>query len=152
LASIPHGGGRRPVQAATIAVVAKVGKVSPRTISNTKALKRDAIPTVVDAVKRGEVPIAQAAAFVSKTPPLDQARIIADLGSPAAAVKAAIRAKADRATVKKPKPSPDVTAAADRAEARAKLAVVPAEPAVERAGYINCRSVLGGLHHQYVRI
>src|SRR5258707_14969233 len=28
----------------------------------------------------------------------------------------------------------------------------PVPRAVERAGYINCRPVLGGLHHQYVRI
>jgi hypothetical protein len=28
----------------------------------------------------------------------------------------------------------------------------PVARAVERAGHINCRPVLGGLHHQYVRI
>jgi hypothetical protein len=28
----------------------------------------------------------------------------------------------------------------------------PVPRAVERAGHINCRPVLGGLHHQYVRI
>jgi transposase InsO family protein len=28
----------------------------------------------------------------------------------------------------------------------------PVPRAVERAGHINCRPVLGGLHHQYLRI
>jgi ParB-like chromosome segregation protein Spo0J len=70
------------------ATVAKLGKVSPRTMSTAKALKRDAIPSVVDAVKRGEVPIAQAASFAKATPPRDQARLIAEHGSPAAAVNA----------------------------------------------------------------
>jgi hypothetical protein len=28
----------------------------------------------------------------------------------------------------------------------------PVSRAVDRAGHILCRSILGGLHHQYVRI
>jgi hypothetical protein len=121
LANLPHGGDRRSEQAAKIAAcsqvaVAKLGKVSPRTISTAKALKRDAIPAVVDAVKRGEVPIAQAAEFAKQEPPLDQQRLIAEHGSPADAVKATVKAKADRAAHKTPKPKPDVAPAADRAE------------------------------------
>jgi hypothetical protein len=120
LATMRQGGDRRSDQAAIIAecnqaTVAKLGKVSPRTISTAKALKRDGIPAVVDAVKRGEVPIARAAAFANTVPPLDQARLIAEHGSPADAVNATIKAKADRAAKKRPKPKPDVRAAADRA-------------------------------------
>jgi hypothetical protein len=67
-------------------------------MSTAKALKRDAIPSVVDAVKLGEIPIAKAVAFASKVPPLDQARLIAEHGSPAKAVKAA---NADHRTASK---------------------------------------------------
>ena len=137
LANLPRGGDHRSDQAAMIAdntqaAVAKLVKVSPRTISTAKALKRDVIPAVVDAVKHGDVPIAQAAAFANKTPPLDQARLIAEHGTPADAVKATVKAKADRATSKTRKPKPDVMQAADRAEqaAAAKLAASPSLVAV----------------------
>jgi hypothetical protein len=134
LANLPHGGDRRSDQAATIAAcdkatVAKLGKVSPRTISTAKALKRDAIPAVVDAVQRGEVPIAQAAAFANQTPPLDQARLVAEHGTPANAVKATVKGKADRAIGPKPKPVPDVSPAADRAEQAAGAKQAASAPA-----------------------
>jgi hypothetical protein len=121
LANLPHGGDRRSEQAAKIAAcsqaaVAKLGKVSPRTMSTAKALKRDAIPAVVDAVKCGKVPIAHAAAFAQQERPLDQARLIAEHGSPADAVKATVKAKADRAATKMPRPVADPKRAADRAD------------------------------------
>ena len=152
LANLPRGGDHRSDQAAMIAdntqaAVAKLVKVSPRTISTAKALKRDAIPAVVDAVKHGDVPIAQAAAFANKTPPLDQARLIVEHGSPADAVKATVKAKADRAEAKPQKPKPNMTPAADRAEqaATAKLTASPPEAliaVVEQLERINVSAVV----------
>jgi hypothetical protein len=75
------------------------------------------------------VKVSAAAEFANKVPPLDQARLIAQHGSPGAAVNATrqndVKARADRAAFKMPKPVPDVTSAADRAEAKSKLAVIP---------------------------
>jgi hypothetical protein len=149
LANIPQGGDRRSDQAAMIAdytqaAIAKVGKVSPRTISTAKALKRDAVPAVVDAVKRGEVPIAQAAEFAKQEPPLDQQRLIAEHGSPADAVKATVKAKADRAEHKTPKPKPRVAPAADRAEqtAAAKAPSTPLIDVIEEWGRANVSAVV----------
>jgi hypothetical protein len=151
LANLPRGGDRRSDQTAMIAdcsqaAIAKVGKVSPRTMTTAKALKRDAIPAVVDAVKHGDVPIAQAAAFASNTPPLDQQRLIVEHGSPADAVKATVKAKADRAERKTQKPKPNMTPAADRAEqtAAAKQATAPQRliDVVEHLGRIDVTAVV----------
>ncbi len=104
LTTIGHGGDRRSDQAAigkiTQAAAAKLAKISPRSVAAAKALKRDAVPDVVEAVERGIVPIAEAAAFAKQVPTLEQARLIEEHGSPADAVKAsklAVKAKADRA-------------------------------------------------------
>jgi hypothetical protein len=58
----------------------------------------------------------RAAEFAQAVPPLDQARLIAEHGSPAAAVQATVKAKADRAVSKMPRPVADPKPAADRAE------------------------------------
>lgn len=73
---------------------------------------------LVDAVQHGDVKVKPAAEFAKVTPPLDQQRLIAEHGSPAAAVKATVKAKADRADKKEPRKVPDPKPAADRAEAR----------------------------------
>jgi hypothetical protein len=129
------------------AAVAKIGKVSPRTMTTAKALKRDAVPTVVDAVKRGDVPIAQAAAFAKQEAPLDQQWLIVEHGSPADAVKATVKAKADRAEGKTQKPKPNMTPATDRAEqtAAAKQAGTATEwlsDVVQHLGRINVSAVV----------
>ena len=62
--------------------------------------------------------VAAAAEFTKTISPQDQARLIDEYGSPASAVKAAVKAKADRASVRMEKPVPDPSAAADRAERR----------------------------------
>jgi hypothetical protein len=64
------------------------------------------VPDLVDAVEHGDVKVSAAAEFAKAVPPLDQARLIAEAGSPAAAVKAA-------STLKR---SPSDIAKADRAE------------------------------------
>src|SRR5258708_26759675 len=46
-------------------------------------------------VKRGDVSISDAAAFANKVTPPDQARLIAEHGTPADAVNATVKAKAD---------------------------------------------------------
>ena len=71
------------------AKAAKRLNVSPRSVSAAKAVRRDAIPDVVDAVEQGKVSVSAAAHFAKEVPPLDQARLIAEHGSPAKAVKAA---------------------------------------------------------------
>jgi hypothetical protein len=98
---------------------AKLLNVSVAGGKRARVVIEKGVPGLADAVDRGEVSVSSAAAFATSTAPIDQARIIADHGSPAAAVKAAVRAKADRAAVKTQKRKADVTAAADRAEVKA---------------------------------
>jgi hypothetical protein len=123
LTTIGHGGDRRSDQVAigkiTQAAAAKIAKVSPRSVAAAKALKRDAVPDVVEAVERGSLPIADAAAFAKQVPTLEQARLIEEHGSPADAVKAsklAVKAKADRA---------EQAAAAKLAASKPKVAAEP---------------------------
>jgi sugar phosphate isomerase/epimerase len=69
-------------------------------------------------VEQGDVKVAAAAEFTKGISLEDQARLIDEFGSPASAVKAAVKAKADRAAVRMEKPVPDPSGAADRAERR----------------------------------
>jgi hypothetical protein len=91
---------------------AKLLNVGKRSVERAREVVDHGVPDLVDAVERGDVKVAPAADFAKQNPPLEQARIIADAGSVAAAVKA----KADRAAAKTPKPVPDPKPAADRAK------------------------------------
>jgi hypothetical protein len=119
IASLPKGshppiGGSSPTQE----VAAKLLNVSVRSGQRARYVKDHGVPVLVHAVEQGEVKVAAAAEFTKTISPQDQARLIDEYGSPASAVKAAVKAKADRASVWNAKPVPDPTAAADRAERR----------------------------------
>jgi hypothetical protein len=122
IAKLPKGahppiGGSSPTQD----VAAKLLNVSVRSGQRARYVKDHGTPDLVDAVKHGDVRVAAAAEFAKQNPPLDQHRLIAEHGSPAAAVQATVKAKADRAASKMPRPVADPKPAADRAEARARL-------------------------------
>jgi hypothetical protein len=131
------------------AKAAELLNVSKRRVERAREVIEKGVLDLVDAVEQGEVKVSAAAEFANKVPPLDQARLIAQHGSPAAAVNATrqndVKARADRAAFKTPKPVPDVTPAADRAEAKSKLAVVPGEPGVKGAPSDNPATLLGVL-------
>jgi ParB-like chromosome segregation protein Spo0J len=103
------------------AKAAELLKVSKRRVERSHEVIEKGVSDLVDAVERREVKVSAAAEFAKVTPPLDQQRLIAEHGSPAAAVKATVKAKADRAAKAMPRKVPDPKAAADRAEARAGL-------------------------------
>ena len=128
IAKLPKGahppiGGSSPTQH----VAAKLLNVSVRSGQRARYVKDHGTPDLVDAVKHGDVRVAAAAEFAKQNPPLDQHRLIAEHGSPAAAIQATVKAKADRAVSKIPRPVADPKPAADRAEAKAKLAIVSEE-------------------------
>jgi hypothetical protein len=117
IAKLPKGahppiGGSSPTQH----VAAKLLNVSVRSGQRARYVKDHGTPDLVDAVKHGDVRVAAAAEFAKQNPPLDQHRLIAEHGSPAAAVQATVKAKADRAASKMPEPVPDPKRAADRAD------------------------------------
>jgi hypothetical protein len=117
IAKLPKGahppiGGSSPTQD----VAAKLLNVSVRSGQRARYVKDHGTPDLVDAVKHGDVRVTAAAEFAKQNPPLDQHRLIAEHGSPAAAVKAKVKAKADRAVSKMPRPVADPKPAADRAE------------------------------------
>jgi hypothetical protein len=95
--------------------------VSRPSVQRAQIVQDHGVPDLVTAVEKGAVKVKPAAEFAKAVPPLDQARLIAEHGSPAAAVKATVKAKADRAAKKKPRKVPDPKPAADRAEARTGL-------------------------------
>ena len=68
------------------------------------------------AVERGDAAISAAAGFAKDTSPQQQAKLIDEYGSPVAAVKAALKAKADRASSKIQRSVADPKRAADRAD------------------------------------
>jgi hypothetical protein len=103
---------RGEISQAKAATLLHIGK---RSVERGRAVLDHGVPDLVDAVEHGEVRVSAAAEFAKQNPPLDQARLIAEHGSPADAVKATVKAKADRAAVKTPKPVPDPKPAADRA-------------------------------------
>jgi hypothetical protein len=95
--------------------------VSVRSGQRARQVKAHGDPGLIRAVEQGEVKVAAAAEFTKGASLEDQARLIDEFGSPASAVTAAVKAKADRASIRKPKPVPDPKAAADRAERRSQL-------------------------------
>jgi hypothetical protein len=103
------------------AKAAELLKVSKRRVERSHEVIEKGVPDLVDAVERRDVKVSAAAAFAKAVPPLDQQRLIAQHGSPAAAMKATVKEKADRAAKAMPRTVPDPKAAADRAEARAGL-------------------------------
>jgi hypothetical protein len=129
IAKLPKGA-HPPIggSSATQDVAAKLLNVSVRSGQRARYVKDHGTPDLVDAVKHGDVRVAAAAEFVKQNPPLDQHRLIAEHGSAAAAVKATVQTKADRAVSKILRPTADPKPAADRAEAKAKLAIVSEEP------------------------
>jgi hypothetical protein len=96
---------------------AKTLKVGKRSVERGRVVQEQGVPDLVAAVDKGDVKVKPAAEFAQATPPLDQARLIAEHGSPAAAVQATVKAKADRAMSKMPRPGANPKPAADRAEA-----------------------------------
>lgn len=72
-------------------------KVSRPSVQRARIVRERGVPDLVDAVKHGDVKVKPAAEFAQTTPPLDQARLIAEHGSPAAAVQATVKAKARHA-------------------------------------------------------
>ncbi|WP_156041905.1 hypothetical protein [Bradyrhizobium sp. URHD0069] len=119
IANLPKGS-HPPIggSSATQQVASKLLNVSVRSAQRARYVKDHGVPGLVHAVEQGDVKVAAAAEFTKAIPPQDQARLIDEYGSPASAVKAAVKAKADRASVWKPRPVPDPKAAADRAERR----------------------------------
>jgi hypothetical protein len=105
-----------PIGGATQADAAKMLNVGKRSVERAREVAHHGVPDLVDAVEQGEVKVSAAAEFAKQNPPLDQARLIAEHGSPADAVKATVKAKADPAETKPPKLVPNVTPAASRAE------------------------------------
>ncbi len=93
--------------------------VGKRSVERARYVKEHGVPDLVTAVEQGAVKVAPAAEFAKAVPPLDQQRLIAEHGSPADAVKATVKAKADRAEKAMPRKVPDPNPAADRAEATA---------------------------------
>jgi hypothetical protein len=91
-------------------------EVSRPSVQRARYVKDHGVPDLVAAVEQGAVKVAPAAEFAKAVPPLDQQRLIGEHGSPAAAVRATVKAKADRAANKIRKPVRNPKAAADRAE------------------------------------
>jgi hypothetical protein len=124
IAKLPKGA-HPPIggSSATQDVAAKLLNVSVRSGQRVRYVKDHGTPDLVDAVKHGDVRVATAAKFAKQNQPLDQHRLIAEHGS-AAAVQATVKAKADRAVSKMPRPAADPKRAADRADvlAQARLA------------------------------
>ena len=110
-----------PIGERSQARAAELLKVSKRRVERSHEVIEKGVPDLVDAVKGGEVKVSAAAEFAKAPPPLDQARLIVEHGSPAAALKAMVKAAADRAEKAMPRKVPDPRAAADRAEERAGL-------------------------------
>ena len=122
IANLPRGS-HPPIggSSATQEAAAKIMNVSVRSGQRARYVKAHGDAGLIRAVEQGEVKVAAAAAFAKDVPLQDQARLIDESGSPLSAVKAAVKAKADRASVWKSKAVPDPKAAADRAERRSQL-------------------------------
>jgi hypothetical protein len=97
------------------AQAAKLLNVSRRGVQRARKLIEQGTPSLVRAVERGELKVSAAAGFASCTSPLNQAKLIEEHGSAAAAAKAMITAKADRAT-HRIQTTVDPKRAADRAD------------------------------------
>jgi ParB-like chromosome segregation protein Spo0J len=117
LATLKRGDNQHaPNGGTTQARAAGLLNVSKRGIQRARSLIEDGDRNLVTAVEHGEVTISAAAGFVKSTSPQDRAKLIDEQGSVAAAVKAALKAKADRAVSKTQRPLPDPKRAADRAD------------------------------------
>lgn len=79
------------------AKAARLLNVSKRRVERTREVIDKGVPDLVDAVENGEVTVSAASEFAKRNPPIEQARLIEAAGSPAAAVKATVQAKANRA-------------------------------------------------------
>jgi hypothetical protein len=139
IAKLPKGahppiGGSSPTQD----VAAKLLNVSVRSGQRARYVKDHGTPDLVDAVKHGDVRVTAAAEFAKQNPPLDQHRLIGEHGSPAAAVQATVKAKADRAASKVPRPVADPKRAADRAQARAAVAANPKDVLAQVNKVVSC--------------
>jgi hypothetical protein len=110
------GSPRGEALAKTQEEAASMLEVGKRSVERARYVKDHGVPDLVVAVERGDVKVAPAAEFAKAVPPLDQQRLIGEHGSPAAAVRATVKAKADRAANKIRKPVRNPKAAADRAE------------------------------------
>jgi hypothetical protein len=99
--------------------------VSKRSVARASDVIDHGVPDLVDAVEHGKVKVSAAAEFAKQNPPLDQARLIAEHGSPAAAVKAVA---ADTAEKKR-----SVKAKADRAEKTAAAKLAASKPEASAA-------------------
>jgi ParB-like chromosome segregation protein Spo0J len=112
-----HKAGASGDAAATQTDAAKLLEVSRPSVQRARYVREHGVPDLVDAVERGDVKIRPAAEFASAVPPLDQQRLIAEHGSPAAAVKATVKAKAQSqiviAQVQNPARIPRIMSAAD---------------------------------------
>jgi hypothetical protein len=106
---------------------AELLKVSKRRVERSREVIEKGVPDLVAAVEHGDVKVAPAAEFAQTVPPLDQARLIAEHGSPAAAVRATVKAMADRAMNKTPPRVSDPKSAADRAASKAVTFLPPIE-------------------------
>jgi hypothetical protein len=91
LANMRRGDNQHKTEGRTSqAKAAELLDVSPRSVGRAREVIDHGVPDLVDAVERGEVPIAPAAEF-AKQPKEDQAKQIAEAGSPVDAVKVAVR-------------------------------------------------------------
>jgi len=120
------------------AKAAELLKVSKRRVERSHEVIEKGVPDLVDAVERRDVKVSAAAEFAKVTPPLDQQRLIAEYGSAAAAVSATVKAKADRAASKMPRPVADPKRAADRAQARAAVAANPKDVLAQVNKVVSC--------------
>ncbi len=144
LATFQHGGDRSKSPDGDLVSQAKAAellKVSKRRVERSHDVIEKGVPDLADAVEHGDVSVSAAAEFAKQNPPLDQARLIAEHGSPAAAVDATIKKKAARAGKKPPVPKPDM-AAADRAEQTTNARLAASSPTelinlIERLERIN---------------
>lgn len=85
-----------PIEAVSQVQAADLLKVSRTSVQRAHIVREHGVPDLVAAVEKGIVRVATAAEFAKSTPPLMQAVLIAEHGSPAAAVRATVVAQADR--------------------------------------------------------
>jgi hypothetical protein len=127
LANMKRGDNQHKTEGRTSqAKAAELLDVSQRSVGRAREVIDHGVPDLVDAVERGRVPIAPAAEF-AKQPKEDQAKQIAEAGSPVDAVKKADRAETKRSrsakksrSAEKPQPSKSKT---QKALAEFKVAV-----------------------------
>jgi ParB-like chromosome segregation protein Spo0J len=80
--------------APTQSEAAKLLNVSRPSVQRAREVQEHGVPELVDAVEKGEIGVKPASEFAKTVPPIDQQRLIKEHGSPAAAVKATLKARA----------------------------------------------------------